>query len=423
MGALFALAGKDLRLLVRDRVGMFFALVFPVAFAVFSGLMFSGQGGTPRGVRVVVVDEDGTAESRAFIERLGSGEELEVDVAGRERGLDLVRRGQRSACIILPKGFGERYANPFARGFASVEMAVDPSRKATAAMLEGMLMRCLYEPVQEMFTKPQMMRRRVAEGRREVLKAEGMDEGVRAALLALFGAVEVLADSLDRDARFPGGGEPEIRRVAVARERRWEGPRNAFAVTFPQAAVWGMMGCAAGFGVSMVAERRRGTLLRLRTAPISRWHIVGGKALACFGATLAVATVLILVGVVVFGVEVRSVWLLGLAIVCAAVAFVGLMMALANIGRTEQATAGVGWAVLLLLAMIGGGMIPLFVMPGWMQRISHFSPIKWAIYGLEGALWREFTVAEMVTPCAVLLGVGVVFFSMGAFLFARARVT
>ena len=54
----------------------------------------------------------------------------------------------------------------------------------------------------------------------------------------------------------------KITSTAVARERR--GPNNAFDVTFPQAIVWGLIGCVMTFGISMVTERTHGTLVRLR---------------------------------------------------------------------------------------------------------------------------------------------------------------
>ena len=53
----------------------------------------------------------------------------------------------------------------------------------------------------------------------------------------------------------------------VSRERT--GPQNAYEISFPQGCIWGIMGCAAAFGITLVVERTRGTLVRLRMAPIS----------------------------------------------------------------------------------------------------------------------------------------------------------
>jgi ABC-2 type transport system permease protein len=58
--------------------------------------------------------------------------------------------------------------------------------------------------------------------------------------------------------------------------------------------------------------------------------------------------------------------------------------------------------------MTGGGMIPLIAMPPWMQAVSNFSPVKWGILSFEGAIWRGFSLAEMVPALGILLGIGVV---------------
>jgi ABC-2 type transport system permease protein len=199
----------------------------------------------------------------------------------------------------------------------------------------------------------------------------------------------------------------------VTLERRGR-PRNSFEFTFPQGILWGIMACAANFGIGLVMERTSGTLQRLFATPLSRPQLLGGKALGCFAAILLVEGLLLAVGVAFFHVRPSSPLLLALPLVSAAVAFVGIMMLMAALGRTEQSASGAGWAVLLVMAMLGGGMVPLFVMPPWMLVASNASPAKWAILGLEGALWRGFSPAEMALPCVILVGVGLVCFALGA---------
>ena len=69
--------------------------------------------------------------------------------------------------------------------------------------------------------------------------------------------------------------------------------------------------------------------------------------------------------------------------------------------------------MLMPMAMFGGAMIPQFLMPPWMQAIGNLSPVKWAILGIEGAVWRNFSLGEMVLPCAILIGFGAVCFAIG----------
>ena len=144
----------------------------------------------------------------------------------------------------------------------------------------------------------------------------------------------------------------------------------------------------------------------------SREQILDGKALACFVSILAVE--LILFGVATaLGVRAGSLALLALAGLPAAACFVGFMMLIASFGKTEQSASGAAWAVLMPLALVGGAMVPQFAMPGWMQSLGVISPIHWARLAIEGAVWRQFSAAEMATPCLILVTTGMACFAIG----------
>jgi ABC-2 type transport system permease protein len=181
--------------------------------------------------------------------------------------------------------------------------------------------------------------------------------------------------------------------------------------------MWGIISCITTFAVSLVSERNKGTLTRLLTAPLKSYQILGSKALACFMTTLLVSIILMLIGVFVFGIRVASYPKLALGLMIVAGAFVGIMMLLSVLGKTEQSASGIGWAVLLIMAMIGGGMLPLFFMPDWLKALSSISPIKWGILALEGAVWRDFSYRELMQPYLVLAAFGFVSFFIGTRLF------
>ena len=44
-----------------------------------------------------------------------------------------------------------------------------------------------------------------------------------------------------------------------------------------------------------------------------------------------------------------------------------------------------------------------------------------SILALEGAVWRNFSVVEMLVPCGVLVGIGAATFSLGVFLLWRTE--
>jgi ABC-2 type transport system permease protein len=176
--------------------------------------------------------------------------------------------------------------------------------------------------------------------------------------------------------------------------------------------IWGILSVSASFGISLVVERREGTLRRLRAAPLRRRQILAGKALACFLLIVALCALMLAVGLPL-GVRAARPLLLAAALLATAWAFTGLMLLVSVLGRTERAANGIGWSLMTFFAMLGGGMVPLFFMPEWMRALGTVSPVKWAILALEGALWRGFGWAELLPVCGVLAGIGALAAAIG----------
>jgi ABC-2 type transport system permease protein len=417
MNQLIALAGKDLKLLLRDRIGFFFTFFFPMIYCIFFGTIFASQGRGSGKLRVLVVDEDRTDGSQRFIDTLGKSGEFDIEIDERESAADRVRRGDRTAFIALPKGFGEARERMFWGDPVTIQTGIDPSRQAEAGMIQGVLAATVFRGMQDLFSNPELMIERSQAWTAELRNSPNLDPGTRRVLEGFFTQLESFMKAIPKDTDGPTGianasWEPfRIESVPIVRKRI--GPKNPYEVSFPQGIIWGVMGCAAGFGISLVTERTRGTLIRLRISPVSRAQILGGKALACFATAMTLQIVLIGLGVLVFRIRPWSPGLLAVALLCVSAAFVGIMMLLSVLGKTEQAAGGIGWGVLVIMAMIGGGMIPQMFMPAWLQQISVVSPIRWAIQAMDGAIWRQYSVTEMAVPCAVLLGFGAVCFGLG----------
>jgi ABC-2 type transport system permease protein len=421
-GPVLALAGKDLRLLVRNRGALFFALGWPVLIALFFGLVFGG-GGERGKIQVGGVDEDGTPASAALLQRLSTTEGLQVTPLSRAEAEGRVRAGKLTAAVLVPKGYGEAEGRLFHGAPRKLELAVDPARTAEAAMLEGILTGAAMQSMQALFSGGEGSRKMVDTALADLAGAPpGPQKASTERFLGELGRffdrqpkATPAAAGTDATGAAPAGGgwKPvEIEKRALRDER--VGPASAFEITFPQGMIWGVIGCSLGFALSLVQERTRGTLTRLRAAPLSAGHVLAGKALACFTAIISVEALLLAVGRLGFGLHPASWPLLLAAAVSVAVCFVGIMMLVAVLGKTEQSAGGLGWAIMMPLTMLGGGMVPLFAMPAWMQSAGSVSPVKWAILALEGAIWRGSTPAQLAVPCAILLAVGLVAFMVGA---------
>jgi ABC-2 type transport system permease protein len=289
-----------------------------------------------------------------------------------------------------------------------------------AGMLEGLITQSLFSTVGTQLLNPQNVSATVDKWMTGIAKADDLTPKQKDDYSAILRDWKQI---LPTESIMAAGGGMSLNNIVLIKKTDMSsteaGPRTSFEITFPQSVFWALIGCCGAFAVSLVVERTRGTLLRLRLAPISRTQLLAGKGLACFVASIVVATGLMMFGAIVFKIRVLNLPLLILALAAASSCFVGLMMSISVLGRTEQAVGGAAWAILLVFSMIGGGMLPLAFMPSWLQTLSNISPVKWGILAVEGAVWRGFTVSEMLVPVGVLFGLGILFFSIGAWVLSK----
>jgi len=416
MRYIWTLAQKDLRLLFRNKAALFFTFGWPLVIAVLFGAIFSSPDEHSPRIAIAVVDEDQTSGSREFTAQLGEGKDFNVLAAGRDAAITLVRQGERAAALILKKGFGEAGQRLFYGDPPKVELWSDPTRAAEAGMIQGLVFKMAAERFNRVFSDPGAMRGQVRQGLESLKSAPDVQDANRVPLTRFLNELDAFL-AVPQPGQGGGGGRPqwqpiEIEEHAVARPP-YAGPRNGYQVTFPQGILWGIISCVMTFSISFVTERTHGTLMRLQASPITRFQLLAGKSLACVLAILIVVTCLIVLARLGFRVTPQSFPLFLLAVFSTMIAFVGMMMLLASLGKTEAAAAGTGWAIMLPLSMLGGGMVPLFIMPGWLAKVGYLSPVRWGILALEGSIWRRFSLSEMAVPCGILVAVGVACFIAG----------
>ncbi len=418
MNAIWILAIKDLKILLHDKAGFFFTFFYPILIAVFMGVIFSGSGNgsgsTKSALSVYVIDQDKTDISQKFVETLSKSEDLKLTPVSLEQAQEEIRLGKKAAYILIKKGYGQARENMFTSPAPVVEIGIDPSRRAEASLLTGLLLQYGAQDMQKRFTDRNLMRKQVETSLQRLPKKESATLGKFLSSLDSYLA-DTTSSANNGNEQWKGFEPLKVEQKEII--RKTIGPPNSFAITFPQGVMWGIIACITTFAVSLVTERNKGTLTRLLTGPLKSYQILGSKALACFLTTISVSIILMVIGNLVFGVKIASYSKLAIGLVIVSGSFVGMMMLLSVLGKTERSASGIGWAVLLVFAMIGGGMLPLFFMPDWLKALSSISPIKWGILALEGAIWRDFTFSELLQPYLVLTAFGLVSFIIGARLF------
>lgn len=419
MKKVLILAVKDLKVLLSSKGNIFWVFGFPVMFALFFGAIYSGAGEEPSGIRIAIVNEDQSEFSASFVSKLQADEALQISQLSRDEAIEQIRKGKVAAAVILKKGFGDGLEALFDSDEPKLEIASDPSRKMEAGYLQGLLAKAQFEALGDKFTDRNWMRQQITLWKDEVEDDDNVDAKQAKLLFNFFDAYDtLLKDVNERDYNSAFEGEIlNFNKLDVNRE--YNGPITGFQITFPQALLWGILGCTATFAISIVQERTKGTFDRLRVGPVGRAHILGGKGLACFITCFFIVCTLFAGAKTIFKMPLGSLPLFVLATLCTLLCFVGLMMFICTLGRTEQSVGAAGWAILMITAMIGGGMVPLAFMPSWLRPFSHVSPVKWGIFALEGAIWRKFTPADMIIPCLILLTFGAAAFLLGVAMLRR----
>ena len=446
MYVIWTLACKDIRLIFSDKVGAFFVFGWPLIMAMFFGVVMGGMHDEPSAhpTPIAVFDADATEQSRTFVTRLSDNAAFETTPAGTEDdAFDLVRRGRVAACVIVPKGFGAACGRIFWGDPLSLSIVTDPGRAMEAGLLQGLAHAAMFEHLQAIFGSQSSMLALVDGNLTALEQTENLPAEQKFLLTAFGGAARTLIAQggfwPDSESDDPTISNAPSSAPATAAWRPFEidarditevgatddsagsdqpaYSHNVFAIVFPQGIAWGLMACAATFALTLVVERTRGTLPRLTAAPISPLQVLAGKALGCFIITIVVAVGLLLIARLAFDVRPNSLGLLVFAIICNALAIVGVMMFFTVIGKTEAAVGGLSWAIIVIMAMLGGGMMPLSMLRGFLATLSHVSVFRWAILALEGAIWRDFDFQQMLLPCGVLVAIGAAGFTSGVAIF------
>jgi ABC-2 type transport system permease protein len=166
-------------------------------------------------------------------------------------------------------------------------------------------------------------------------------------------------------------------------------------------------------GWLFVAERRQGTLKRLRAAPLSRSQILLGKLVPCFLLSIAQGLFLLLAGKLVFAMSWGpDPWLLVPVVVATSLSAMGMALLVASVAKSEAQVAIYGTLLVLVLAGISGCLMgDRDLMPEQMQRISLITPHAWALVAYKQLLANPVAPNLLLVgqACAVLVAFGMVF--------------
>jgi ABC-2 type transport system permease protein len=161
---------------------------------------------------------------------------------------------------------------------------------------------------------------------------------------------------------------------------------------------------AAQFGVvSLLGERRAGTLARLLASPISARTVLLGKLLVSIVLGTVSMTVIAVATTLLLGAHWGDPLAVAALILTTVLAASGIALVVVGIARTEDQAAGLTAIVAMVLAVLGGSFFPLSQAPAGLALLSNITPHAWFLRGI-GDLASGDGIG-VVLPSVAVLGV------------------
>ncbi|MFA6698587.1 MAG: ABC transporter permease [Thiomicrospira sp.] len=177
---------------------------------------------------------------------------------------------------------------------------------------------------------------------------------------------------------------------------------------------------------TLLIEMDQGTLARLHTYPLPVWMLLLGKLIPYLGVNFVQALLMFATGiwlVPLFGGEALQLnsqaWLLLPTLLCVSLAAISFALLIAVSVRTHEQASTLGGLSNLVMAALGGVMVPVFVMPPMMQTLAGYSPMNWGLDAFLSVLLRGGYDAQLGWAWLKLLVLALGLLSLATWLLRR----
>lgn len=330
--------------LLRDRMAVFFMLIFPLMFLVLFGALFKDTSAPQVKVTQVgdvAVFDEMPAKQREQLRDVLVIEKTDASRAALDEALEEVRKGDVDGVLYAPetaRGDGDGDGN-------SDESAQGPTRQ--------------------------------------------VELRISAADPTKAGSVRSVVDSVLQQANQKATGQPPAYALATGQVED-ESIKEIQYLT-PGLLGWAVaMGAVFGTAYNLVSWRKKRILRRLWLAPVGAGAVVGARV----GVNLALALVqmAIFLGIATlpyYGLQLTGDWWLCVPLVLAgALAFMSIGLVVGAWAKSEEAANGMAQVVVLPMAFLSGAFFPLDIAPAWVRTVSEFLPLKHLADAMQGVLSR-----------------------------------
>ncbi len=370
----FVIASKDILRSIRDRSAIVTAVVAPLALAFILSTVLGGDDGSSLNAKFAIVNEDGGQASAVLVDDIlpsleDEGVEL-VESDSIEEARSMAEEGDVDAAFVLPEGFTE---------------SVQSSEAAEITI----------------FTNAESeIGRQVAQSVAESYAAEL--NAVRLSVGTVLVAAEGTASPAEmQELQADAGERPMPARLVESSA----GSRQFDSNTFFAAGmgVFFLFFTAQLGAVSLLQERKEGTLARLLAAPVSRGAVIGAKAVYSFVIGVVSMIVLIVASHFLMDASWGDPVAVAVVVLAAVFAAMGLQSLVATLATTDEQAAGYGAVVGVTLGLLGGTFFPIGQGPGLIAKLSYLSPHSWIMRALGELSGGAGTLADVLPAVGALV--------------------
>lgn len=199
--------------------------------------------------------------------------------------------------------------------------------------------------------------------------------------------------------------------------------QGAFALTAAQTLVLFTFITALTAAVILVRARRSGVLRRSLASPASATAITFGVGAGWLALALLQTVIIIAVGALAFNVDWGDPLAAALLVLVFALVGTGSGLLVGSLFSTEDTVAAATPPVGLVLAAIGGCMVPIEVFPDFLLTLSRVTPHYWALEAWKELMFDSANVIDIATQLAVLAAIAAALLVAAAFTLRRSLVS
>ncbi len=377
------MAAKDLLRSIRDRSAIILGLVAPLALSFVLGAVLGEADEDSFDANYAFVDLDNGQISEAFagvMADVESGSITVRELESAERARELVRDGEVAAAFVLPESLSE---DTTAGEAATIEVLGDPDSPIAVDIAEA-----------------------IARGFASEVQSQRVAIATVAAARAGPGEVTLFSGQAALEELAQQAAETES---PILVDDDPLGAKTFEDKTFFAAGmtVFFLFFTSQFGAVSLLRERREGTLARLLAAPVSRGQVVASKALFSFMVSALSMTVMIVATTFLMDATWGNPAGIAVLIACGVFAAIGVQSLVTTLARTDEQAAGYGAIIGVTLGMVGGTFFPLSQGPALLTKLSLLTPHAWLMRGF-GELSGGQSVSAVALPALALIAFGLV---------------